>query len=203
MLTKMISGLIISSICFSEFCPVSRIRMSSLGNFKNRVNTNRKRKKMWSQTCFKESVRLGRHSKKPQRTKPVYLNTSEVTCRVRQALQDASLTSRWQVFVQWVIWLKRTPATCACSVLRLTQHGSLPPASPRNPLSASMPFLPDSRSRHLHEVKGGDAQALGHSSKPFPSSRGELEPGDFRMPPQSLLYGDPRQRGHWESTHRQ
>ena len=94
MLTKMISGLIISSICFSEFCPVSRIRMSSLGNFKNRVNTNRKRKKTWSQTCFKESGRLGRHSKKPQRTKPVYLNTSEVTCRVRRALQDANLTSR-------------------------------------------------------------------------------------------------------------
>lgn len=40
----MISGLIITSICFSEFCPVSRIRVGNLGNFKNRVNTNRKRK---------------------------------------------------------------------------------------------------------------------------------------------------------------
>lgn len=89
MLTKMISGLIItSSICFSEFCLVSR--MSSLCNFKNRVN-NRKRKKTWSQTCFKES---GRHSQKPQRTKPLYLNTSEVTCRVRRGLKDANLTGQ-------------------------------------------------------------------------------------------------------------
>lgn len=98
--------------------------------------------------------------------------------------------------------MRKIPAISACSILRLAHHGSLPPVSPRNPLSASMPFLPDSRSRHLHEGRRRPSSGLLIQAF-FLLPEEKLSPETSGTYPEFLQYKDPRQRGHWESTHSQ